>query len=142
MDAVLWLFILLIFVPTALYGSGLEPVIAVYLFALNLAAGYLFWTRRPLGGLGPKSVALAYMASGVFFFAFLVDPVRIDTMPVERIATMSAWREALHLDPDTTPKLAGTPIDQKEIDRRTGFGVRPWLEGLVEDVVRRPEEPR
>lgn len=142
MGAALWLFILLFFIPTALYGLGVEPLISAYLFCLNVLAGYLFWTRRPLGGLGQKSIAVAYMVSGVFFFAFLVDPVRIDTVPVERFGTLAAWRKALSIAPAEESRLAGTPVDLKEIDRRTGFGGRPWLEGLVEDVVRRPEEPR
>ena len=70
MGAALWLFILLIFAPTLLYGIGAAPLIVVYLFALNLVGGDLFWMGRPLGGLGRKSVALAYVASGIFFFAF------------------------------------------------------------------------
>jgi hypothetical protein len=142
MGAALWLFILLFFVPTVLYGLGVEPLIAVYLFALNLVAGYFFWLGKPLGGLGQKSVALAYMTSGMFFFAFLVEPVRIDTAPIERLNTAAAWRETLRLKPEPTPQLVGTPLDMTEVDRRRGVAARPWLEGFVEDVVRRPEEPR
>ncbi len=56
MGSVLWLFILLVFVPTALYGLGASALILVYLFTLNLMAGYTFWTRGRLGGLGRISV--------------------------------------------------------------------------------------
>jgi len=140
--SVLWLFILLVFVPTALYGLGASALILVYLFALNLLAGYTFWTRRRFAGLGQKSVALAYLASGICFFAFLVDPVKIDTATAQRLDSLAAWQRALSAKQTQTPMLAGTPVEQMSVDRRSETSARPWLMGLIEDVVRRPEEPR
>lgn len=140
--AVLWLFILLVVVPTVLYSFGAAGYVLAYLFVLNLLAGYRFWTRRRIGELGEKSMALIYLASGIFFFAFLIDPVQIDTAPVARLDSLTGWREVLAAKPDAQPALIGTPVEQMSIGRRSGTTERPWLDGLVEDVMRRPEEPR
>jgi len=141
-SAVLWLFILLVFVPTALYGAGASVLIVAYLFGLNLVAGYTFWTRRAMPGLGRKTTALAYLVSGICFFTFLVDPVQIDTATATRLDSLDAWEQALSVKEPGDPMLAGSPVEQMSVIRRTGHAIRPWLAGLIEDVVRRPEEPR
>lgn len=140
--AVMWLFILLVFVPTVLYGLGAGAGVLAYLFALNLIAGYTFWMRRRLGGLGQKSMALIYLASGVCFFAFLIDPVKIDSTRIDGLKSLSAWQAVLDPKPESGPVLAGTPVEQMSVKQRAGTSDRPWLDGLIEDVVRRPEEPR
>jgi hypothetical protein len=138
----MWLFILLVFVPTALYGADAASFNVGYLFVLNLIAGYCFWARRHLFGLGQKSVALIYLASGICFFAFLVEPVRIDSVAVTRLHSVAAWGEALSPKQQLKPALAGNPVEQKSIERLIGTARRPWFTGVVEDVVLQPEAPR
>jgi hypothetical protein len=142
LGAILWLFILLVFVPTALYGADAEALNLAYLFVLNLVAGYSFWARRKLFGLGRKSTALVYLASGICFFAVLVEPVKIDSLAVARLDSAEAWAQALRPKPEPRPSLAGSPVEQKSIDRKIGNTKRTWLTGVVEDVVLQPEEPR
>ncbi len=142
MGAAIWLFTLLVVAPTALQASvGGAPMLA-YLFVLNLIAGYLFWTRRRLGDLGEKSVALAYLASGVLFFSVLVEPMRIDRTDLTNLRTWDAWQAALQRELPDYPRLEGSPVAQGAVARRTGQSGRTWLEGMVEDVVLPPERPR
>jgi hypothetical protein len=142
MGVAIWLFTLLVVAPTALQASvGGAPMLG-YLFVLNLIAGYLFWTRRGLGELGEKSVALVYLASGVLFFSVLVEPMRIDRTDLADLRSWDAWQSALEREIPEYPRLEGSPVAQGAVARRTGRSSRSWLEGMVEDVVLPPERPR
>lgn len=142
MGTAIWLFTLLFVVPTALDASlGGVPMLA-YLFALNVAAGCMFWTRRTWAELGEKTVAVLYLASGVFFFSVLVDPVRIDSAGPGALARWSDWEDALRRKVPDHPRLEGGPVAQGAVARRTGASDRTWIEGLFEDVVLPPERPR
>jgi hypothetical protein len=94
MRAVVLIVVLLIVVPTLLNGVGAAPLIVIYLAGLNLFAGYRFWTARQWGSLGPASVALTYLASGVFLFTLLAEPILSEESPAMTFKSLAATLHA------------------------------------------------
>lgn len=127
-----------------LLQAQLPPVaMLAYLFAVNLAAGAVFWRRAAAGRPGSVRPAIVYLVSGVTLFSLMVEPIGIESMTPQR-ARVVAGLEEITLRParGTLYELAGTPTEQAALRRREGERAT-WFDRLVlqvEAAMMRPPE--